>query len=49
MKLVDEEIAKAEYVLQEADEWLYKDKPALAINSYKLAWMYAQAAIKLAG
>jgi len=48
-KLVDMEIAKAEYELQKADRWLDKDRPDLAINSYKLAWMYAQVAIKLGG
>jgi hypothetical protein len=48
MKRYEKEIAKAEYELEEADEWLDKDRPALAIDSYKLAWMYAQAAIRIA-
>ena len=47
-KIVDRHITKAEKEMEKAHKYL-EDKPALAINHFKLAWIHAQIAIKSAG
>jgi len=46
-KIVDRHIAKAEKEMEKARKY-QEDKPALAINHFKLAWIHAQIAIKSA-
>jgi parallel beta-helix repeat protein len=47
-KIVDREIARAEEQLDKACGYLEKDMPAWAITYFKLSWVYAQGAIKVA-
>ena len=46
-KIVDRHITKAEKEIEKAHRYR-EDKPALAINHFKLAWIHAQIAIKSA-
>ena len=47
-KIVTREIARAEEEKQKAEGYLHKDMPAIAIGHFKLAWIHAQTAIKIA-
>jgi hypothetical protein len=47
-KIVTREIARAEEEKQRAEGYLDKDMPAIAIGHFKLAWIHAQTAIKIA-
>lgn len=47
-KMIEHEIAKAEEEVEKAYGYLEKDMPAIAISHFKLAWIHAQVAIKIA-
>jgi hypothetical protein len=47
-RIVNREIARAEEEKQKAEGYLDKDMPAIAIGHFKLAWIHAQTAIKIA-